>query len=112
MVKVGDKLTVRVLEVDLQRKRISLSAKRGKAATAAAKPDAPNTASGAGTKAAGAKGPGVASRRPSGRPPERGPGGPGGSGGSGGRDGNRGARPERAPERFQNNPFADLLKKT
>jgi protein Tex len=112
VVKVGDKVTVRVLSVDLQRKRISLSAKRGKTTTIATKPDASNTASAAGTKAAGVKGPGVASRRPTGQPPERGPGGPGGSGGPGGRDGNRSARPERAPERFQNNPFADLLKKT
>jgi uncharacterized protein len=30
VVKVGDKLTVKVLEVDLQRKRISLSARDAK----------------------------------------------------------------------------------
>jgi uncharacterized protein len=92
VVKVGDKLTVRVLSVDLQRKRISLSAKRGKAATAG-QPDA----------GASARSPADA-RRP--RPPS----------GPNPRDRQRELRRdeprrERAPERFQNNPFADLLKK-
>jgi uncharacterized protein len=99
VVKVGDKLTVRVLSVDLARRRIALSAKRGKAAGGSA---------GASPSGAPGRGPGLAARRP-GSPPavERGDGGA--------RDSGRRApaerRPER-PERFQNNPFADLLKKT
>jgi protein Tex len=104
VVKVGDRVTVRVLSVDLERKRISLSAKRGKTAGASPRPDA-----GAGT---GSSAPG-AGKRPGAdaRPPAR-------AGRSDARDarrpsanpnpgGNAGA--DRA--RFQNNPFADLLKK-
>ncbi len=77
VVKVGDKLNVRVLSVDLERKRIALSAKRGATAPAAAQ------ASG--------------QRPPAERvPPKKGP-------------GKAPAAP--APNRFQNNAFADLLKK-
>jgi uncharacterized protein len=89
VVKVGDKLSVRVLSVDLERRRISLSAKRAKAA---AKPDA---------GAHGPKGPVDASTRGAGRqergrsPQRPGPGG----------------RPDAGGPKFQNNPFADLLKK-
>jgi len=97
VVKVGDKLTVRVLAVDLERKRISLTAKRGKVAPAA-KPDA------------------AAGRRPA--EPRRGP-----PQGQNPREGQQKPRNERAPEKrvgapaargkeFQNNPFADLLKKS
>jgi uncharacterized protein len=91
VVKVGDKLTVRVLSVDLERKRISLSAKRGKAATVAngGKPEA----------AAGGRGPAEARRQPPGSGPNQ-------------RDRQQQPRRDRAPERFQNNPFADLLKKS
>jgi uncharacterized protein len=102
VVKVGDKITVRVLSVDLERKRISLSAKRGKTAS-------PGTTAGAGGNKAqamghGPKGPRDATLRRPGPPPPRG-GGPGGGG-----PGGRGDRNANAP-RFQNNPFADLLKK-
>jgi uncharacterized protein len=91
VVKVGDKLTVRVLSVDLERKRISLSAKRGKAAT----PGQPDAGS-------GAHGPADPRRsRPASGPAPR------------DRQQPRRDQPrrDRAPERFQNNPFADLLKK-
>jgi uncharacterized protein len=90
VVKVGDRLTVRVLAVDLERKRISLSAKRGKAA-AAGKPDA----------GGGARPPAEARRPP--RPQST----------PNARDRQQNPRQNRAPEqRFQNNPFADLLKKS
>jgi uncharacterized protein len=101
VVKVGDKLSVRVLSVDLQRRRISLSAKRGKVAGAA-----PEAAAAASKGAVRSKGPGVASGKPAGPRNDR-PNGPNAP-----RDGGRGVRTERTPERFQHNPFADLLKKT
>jgi protein Tex len=87
VVKVGDKLKVRVLEVDLARKRIALSAKKGAAP---------------GATAGGAARPGAAAGAP-----------PGGNrpGGGGGRDGRQG-KPQGAPaEGFRNNPFASLLRK-
>ena len=57
VVKVGDKLKVRVLEVDLERKRIALSAKKGGEARGA-KPEPPGAAPpprGAKPEQAGAK---------------------------------------------------------
>jgi len=89
VVKVGDKITVRVLSVDLERRRISLSAKRGKAARAAEPP-----AAGAKSKTHGAP---PADRRP-----------------AQGQGGQRPGRAASAPDgaRFQNNPFAGLLKKS
>ena len=87
--KVGDKIQVTVLEVDLERRRISLSAKSG------AQPG----------QTAGA---GVPKQEPrDGRRPERRDGrGPGFGGKSGGQP--------RMPQQgagFRNNPFADLLKR-
>ena len=99
VVQVGDRLSVRVLEVDLERRRISLTARS----------DAP---------------PGA--RRSDGERPERprrgkghGSAGRGGSGGGGGGDarggrrggGTRGGGKRSEPKRFTNNPFAALLKK-
>jgi uncharacterized protein len=81
-VKVGDKLTVRVVEVDLVRKRIALSARKDAAVTAGnARKDgaAPNTS--------------TSRRDPKGRPPA-------------GPPADRKANPA-----FSNNPFATLLKK-
>lgn len=89
VVKPGDKISVRVLEVDLQRRRIALTAKKGE-------PVAPRERRAAGDD----------ERR---GPQDRGP------RGKGGRDGNRGGgnRGGGAPKReeFRNNPFADLLGK-
>jgi protein Tex len=107
VVKVGDKITVRVLAVDLERKRISLSAKRGKAAGTTARAGTSSDA-GADPRAAGAGSrPGSDARRPPAR-----------AGRSDARDARRpNARPNPAGNagsegaRFQNNPFADLLKK-
>lgn len=82
VVKVGEKIRVRVLEVDLGRKRISLTAKKG------------------GGKPAGA---------PAGaQQPSHAQGKPGGGGGQRG----QGAKPDagKASE-FKNNPFATLLRK-
>ncbi|AUX33428.1 MULTISPECIES: Tex family protein [Sorangium] len=80
--KVGEKIKVRVLEVDLVRKRISLTAKKG-GAPAGARPQA------GGPPAGDARG------RNDGRKPAQGQGkGQGGSAGG-----------------FRNNPFADLLRK-
>jgi uncharacterized protein len=91
VVKVGDRISVRVLSVDLERRRISLSAKRGKSAGAA------GPAAGDRSADAAARGAGTRS-------------GPGQRGARGGQAAGK-ARPA-APERFQNNPFAGLLKKS
>lgn len=88
VVKVGDKLRVRVLDVDLQRKRISLSGRSESAAKGSA---------------AGASG------APSPRPTDSrspGPRGPGG-GQNRGRDQQRTSHQD--PNKFSNNPFARLL---
>jgi uncharacterized protein len=89
VVKVGEKIKVRVLEVDLQRKRIALSAKKGAAPAAAG-------AGGAG----GAR-------------PQQGGGAPQPRGGQG--QGQQGkAQQGKVPaagEGFRNNPFANLLRK-
>ncbi len=81
-VKVGQKLKVRVLEVDLVRGRISLSARSDGGATAS-------------------RGAGVAQGRDPGRGPRPG-------GGGGGRPGN--APPRSGGEGFKYNPFAQLKK--
>jgi uncharacterized protein len=89
VVKVGDKIKVKVLEVDLARRRISLTARQDSA------PKKPA----AGSVGAPQRGP---------QPDRRGPPGPGR--GPQGQGQNRGpARPE--PEKFANNPFAKLLKR-
>ncbi|APR79875.1 Transcription accessory protein [Minicystis rosea] len=92
VVKVGEKIKVRVLEVDLERKRIALTAKKGGAV--------PNAGARPGVQSGGPRpGPG------GGRPPQQ-----------GGRP-QQGQKPQgnRAPsgnaEGFRNNPFADLLRK-
>lgn len=90
-VKVGDKLKVRVLEVDLERKRISLTAKRGEAV----RPDA--------------------GRRNDERAPMHRP-GQGDHNRSGGhaRSGAKPGAPQqgaRGGEAFRNNPFADRFKR-
>jgi len=86
VVKVGDKLKVKVLEVDLPRKRISLTARLSEAPTR-----------GAGDRGGGGpQGPG---RGPQG--PGRGPQGPG--------RGPQGRGPTPAAPQFSNNPFSHLL---
>jgi protein Tex len=85
VVKVGDKIQVRVLEVDLDRKRISLTAKKGVPA---------GTTPGAGGKPAqGAP--------PRGRPDARG----------GGKPQPQGKGAPAAGPGFRNNPFADYFRK-
>jgi uncharacterized protein len=95
VVKVGDKLKVRVLEIDLERKRIALSAKKD---GGGARP--------AGSHGGGGGGGGFQGPRP---------GGPGGGGGGGGprRDGPRPTNnpPPPPAKQFTNNPFAALKKK-
>jgi uncharacterized protein len=82
-VKVGEKIRVRVLEVDLVRKRISLTAKKG------AQPG----------------------QQPGGARPPAGGAGQGGRP-NGGRDANRGPqKPQQPQAKFTNNPFATLLRK-
>ena len=88
VVKVGQRLKVRVLSVDLDRKRIGLSAKRGGAgAGAGASKPAPREQQGADGK---------------GPQQQRGP-----AAGKGGRQGGRDAQPPRDAG-FGNNPFAKL----
>ncbi|WP_437554994.1 Tex family protein [Sorangium sp. So ce295] len=86
--KVGEKIKVRVLEVDLVRKRISLTAKKG-GAPAGARPQA-------GGPSAGAHAARDRNDRGDGRRPAQGQQGKGQGSSSGG---------------FRNNPFADLLRK-
>src|SRR5450432_2809421 len=90
VVKVGDKLSVRVLEVDLVRKRIALSAKRGS--------DSAHVA-GAGARAAGSGGAG--GTRPD---PNRGPRPQGGGRAPQG-------KPQPTAQGFTNNPFAAHFRK-
>jgi uncharacterized protein len=90
VVKVGDKIRVRVLEVDLERKRISLTARKGDAPAQGASP--PNRPGG---PPPGARDAGRGERR----------GGPGQP-----RPPARGAPAKPAPG-FSNNPFANLLRK-
>jgi protein Tex len=90
VVKVGEKIKVRVLEVDLDRKRIALTAKKGAAAPATA---GQGQAQGQGRLPAGAP---QQSRGGGGRPQQQGQQGkPKGASGEG----------------FRNNPFANLLRK-
>jgi protein Tex len=125
VVKVGDKLTVRVLSVDLERKRISLSARRGK--TAEPRPEGARGAE----DGRGGQGRSPHARSPQAPPPQAGRGGPGrpqqgrpqqgrpqqgrdpGPAAVGRGEQGRGPR-ERTPpaQPFKNNPFADLLKKS
>jgi protein Tex len=94
--KVGDKIKVRVLEVDLARKRISLTAR----SDAELKKPGPRENQGQGDR----RGPGGQGDRRG--PPGRGPGGQSGQGGQ---------RPAQQPSssgpKFANNPFANLLKR-
>ena len=92
--KVGDKLKVRVLDVDLERRRISLSAR--------SEQERPAPRSDSGGRRPGPGGDGRSGRRPQGRPQGRRP-----------ERGRKSAAPAQAPQGagFRNNPFADLLKK-
>jgi protein Tex len=94
VVKVGDKIKVRVLKVDLARKRIALSAR-----SEAARPQ--GNAAGAARADQGGQ-----SRGPQRPQDPRGGAQRGGPGGGGAR---APQRPE--PEKFANNPFAKLLKR-
>lgn len=86
VVKVGDKIQVRVMEVDLQRKRISLSARKNDRPEQGGKPSSGGPAQGRGQG-----------------------GGRGGQGG--GKGGPRPSMPRDDGPKFSNNPFANLLKK-
>jgi uncharacterized protein len=100
VVKVGDKLEVRVLDVDLERRRISLSARSEE-----------RRGEGGGEPRAGRSGEnrgGEQNRNQGGRGPGRG-GGANRGGGPHRGGGNRGDRPQQS--RFTNNPFARLLDK-
>jgi uncharacterized protein len=89
VVKVGDKLSVRVLEVDLVRKRIALSAKRGSDA---------QVGGASGAKPAVNPGAGRPDQNRDRRPPAQGR--PQGGG-----------KPAPATPGFKNNPFADHFRK-
>jgi len=100
VVKVGDKIRVRVLEIDLVRQRISLTAR---------KEGSPNAAGAHGNRPQGANAP---SRGPDrGRPAHHGAGHGAGHGRNQGAP--RGQTAQRPPEKtFSNNPFEKLLKKS
>jgi uncharacterized protein len=98
VVKVGEKIKVRVIEVDLERKRIALTAKKGGAAPG----QGPRPGLQSGAQSGGAR-PGPSGGRPppgGGRPPQ----------GGGGKPQQGGGKPQQG-EGFRNNPFADLLRK-
>jgi uncharacterized protein len=100
VVKVGDKIKVRVLEVDLARKRIALSAR-----SEGARPQGNAQGGGPRDPAGGNRPPQQRDARGGGQRP----GGQGGGQGGGQRGPGGGQRPE--PEKFANNPFAKLLKR-
>ena len=89
VVKVGDKLSVRVLEVDLVRKRIALSAKRGSDA---------QVGGASGARPATGPGGGRPEQNRDRRPPNQGR--PQGGG-----------KPQAAAQGFTNNPFAAHFRK-
>ncbi len=108
IVKVGDKLSVRVLAVDLERKRISLSAKKG-AATRSGEGAANREGAAANREGTAANRERTATNRgrsPAGGSDPAGRGTPPGKGTPA-----KAGRPPRSTGSFQNNPFADLLKK-
>ena len=96
VVKVGEKIKVRVVEVDLQRKRIALTAKKGGAPGQPGQPGGarPQQAdrSGGGSPRAGGPAKGGQRPDPAGKPQQGKPQGAAGEG-------------------FRNNPFANLLRK-
>ncbi|HZF51241.1 MAG TPA: Tex family protein [Polyangiaceae bacterium] len=96
VVKVGEKIKVRVLEVDLERKRISLTAKKGGAAAG---------------QGAGARMNSGGGRDEARSPGGRGPGGPGGGNPKGRpQQGGGGAKSQMQGE-LKHNPFASLVRK-
>ncbi|WP_394826579.1 Tex family protein [Pendulispora albinea] len=99
VVKVGDKLKVRVLEVDLVRQRISLTARK-------------EGAHAGGGGGGGAQGKGGGNRPPhnAGPRPQQGRGGPPPGANRGPQRGPGGQRPQE--KSFSNNPFEKLLKKS
>jgi len=104
VVKVGDKISVKVMDVDLVRKRIALTAKT--------RPAGEPVARGQG----GASGHASSQGGQTGHGGQGGPRGPRGQDGRGGAQGSQRHRPVReaqAPEQpqFSNNPFAKLLRK-
>ncbi|HVZ34169.1 MAG TPA: Tex family protein [Polyangiaceae bacterium] len=99
IVKVGDRLSVRVLSVDLERKRISLSAKRTPSKEARNEPGRPDSARPDSARPDSARH--GSSRKDAAQRPARDAKGPP-------RKQNSAPRPQ---EKFQNNPFAGLLKK-
>jgi protein Tex len=115
VVKVGDKLKVRVLEVDMERKRIALTARKDggqrPGAGAAQGGGRPQAGSGGGPGGQGPRGPAQGQGHGGGRGPGQGGGrGPGQGGGRGQGDarpaaGGQGGRPQ---DKFTNNPFANI----
>jgi uncharacterized protein len=97
-VKVGERLRVRVLEVDLVRKRIALTAKSERAA-ASERPAAP-----VGASRHAAAGDSGSPRRPQGQPRRA----QGGANRPQGAPAPRRQAADRRPQGFSNNPFAKL----
>ncbi|MCB9702470.1 MAG: RNA-binding transcriptional accessory protein [Myxococcales bacterium] len=104
VVKAGDRLRVRVTSVDLERRRIGLSARLGERPEASAAAGARGEGRGKGSAKSGERGPAKGGDR-------RGGGAGGGAGGDA-RDRRRGGAPTAGAgdDGFRNNPFARLLK--
>lgn len=103
IVNVGDKIQVRVLEVDLARKRIALTARSGAAPSRADSGGGDRDRNSDGGRRPDQRGNAPSNNRPGGT---RGP-QPQRSGSTGG-----GARPATKDDGFRNNPFAKLLNKS
>ncbi len=95
VVKVGTRIKVRVVEVDLARRRIPLTARKDEGPKGTGRGDSPAAMPGAGAGAGGAGARAAQGRRTG-----------GGSGGGGGQQAPRGA--PTAQPKFTNNPFAAL----
>jgi uncharacterized protein len=104
VVKAGDKLKVKVLSVDIPRKRISLTARLEE------KAPPPEPGMGRDDRRAGPGG-GGGNRGPGGGGGGGGNRGPGGGGNRGGGGGGGGGGGKPQSDGFRHNPFADLLKK-
>jgi protein Tex len=112
VVKSGEVVRVKVLEVDEARKRISLTLRLDDEPGAAAKPErsergGPRREPGRGDQVRGGRGQGRGDQSGRGKPGDR----RGGGGGQPGRGGDRAGQPGRAPAPAANNAMADALRR-
>jgi uncharacterized protein len=108
VVKVGDKINVRVLAVDLERKRVSLSARQSAAPAVDGQRTTPGASGNSGSAGSdGARATGRPATGARGRPDNR-PRGPA----AGAQKSAAASNVKSSAQGFSNNPFANLLKKS